>query len=72
MKKVFLYALIVVAMVGLVACAQPVSGEVIRSEKQRVTSPDVNEADLTTLVAGNSGFTFHLYQALSEADGNLF
>jgi len=72
MKKVFLYALIVVAMVGLVACAQPVSGEVIRSEKQRVTSPDVNKADLTTLVAGNSAFAFDLYQALSEADGNLF
>jgi len=72
MKKVFLYALMMLALLGVVACAQPVSGEVIRSEKQRETSPNVNETDLTTLVDGNSAFAFDLYQALSEADSNLF
>ena len=46
--------------------------EIIRSEKQRETSPNVNETDLTTLVDGNSAFAFDLYQALSEADSNLF
>jgi len=59
-------------MLGLAACAQPVAGEVVQSEKQRVTSPDVSEADLATLVDGNSTFAFDLYQALREADGNLF
>jgi len=71
-KKVFLCVLMVALMLGLAACAQPVAGEVVQSEKQRVTSPDVNEADLVTLVDGNSAFAFDLYQALREADGNLF
>ncbi len=72
MKKVCLWALMAVVLLGLVACAQPAAGEIIRSDKQRVTSPDVNEADLVTLVDGNSTFAFDLYQALREADGNLF
>jgi serpin B len=56
-----------------VACAQPtVSGEVIKSEKPRISSPEVNEGDITTLVSGNSAFAFDLYQALKEEDGNLF
>ena len=72
MKKVFLCVLVVTLMLGLAACAQPVAGEVIQSEKPRVTLPDVNEADMATLVDGNSAFAFDLYQALREADGNLF
>jgi len=71
-KKVFLCVLVVTLMLGLAACAQPVAGEVIQSEKPRVTLPDVNEADMATLVDGNSAFAFDLYQALREADGNLF
>jgi len=59
-------------MSGLIACAQPVYGEVIQSEKQRVTSPDVNESDLATLVSGNNAFAFDVYQVLREEDGNLF
>jgi hypothetical protein len=50
----------------------PTSIEMIRSEKQRVTSPDVSVAALVTLVNGNSAFAFDLYQALIGADGNLF
>ncbi len=72
MKKVFLCLLVVALMSGLVACTQPVSSEVLRSEKQRVTSPDVNEAELATLVDGNSAFAFNLYQALKETNGNIF
>jgi serpin B len=72
MNKVFLYALIVVAMVGLVACAQPVSGELIKSDKERVSNPDVSQTNLTTLVAGNSEFAFNLYRAIRNTDGNLF
>jgi len=72
MKKVFLCVLMAALMLGLAACARPPIGEVRESEKQRVTSPDVNEADLTTLVDGNNAFAFDLYQALREVDGNLF
>ena len=72
MKKIFMSALMAVILLGLVACAQPLSSEIVRSEKQRVTSPEVSEATLTTLVSGNSVFAFDLYQALREEDGNLF
>ncbi len=48
------------------------AGEIVRSEKQRVTSPDVAASDLADLVKGNSAFAFDLYQALGEGNGNLF
>jgi len=72
MKNIFLCALMAVVLLGLVACAEPAAGEIITSDKQRVTSPDVNEADLATLVSGNSAFAFDMYRALSQKDGNLF
>jgi len=72
MKKVFMSTLIVVLSFSLVACAQPVSGEILRSDKPRETSPDVDDTDLTMLVDGNSDFAFDLYQAVREMDGNLF
>ena len=50
----------------------PTPSEILRSEKQRVISPDVNEADLSTLVDENSAFAFDLYQALRREDDNLF
>ena len=73
MKKVFLCVLAVILLPGLVACAQPIaSGEVIQSEKQRITSPEVDTTELTTLVNGNSAFALDLYQALRDKEGNLF
>ena len=72
MKKLFLCLIVVTLMSGVAACAQPAAGVVIQSDKQRETSPDVNEANLATLVDGNSAFAFNLYQALGETDGNLF
>ncbi|HEY55224.1 MAG TPA: serpin family protein [Dehalococcoidia bacterium] len=72
MKKTFLYVLTAVLTLSLVACAQPVAGEVIQSDKERETSPDVSGADLATLVEGNSAFAFNLYQALRGEEGNLF
>jgi serpin B len=72
MNKVFLYVLMAALILGLAACAQPAAGEVIKSDKPRETSPDVDEADLATLVEGNSAFAFDLYQAIRESDGNLF
>jgi len=71
-KKLFLCLIVVALMLGLAACAQPVTGVIIQSDKQRETSPDVTEANLATLVDGNSAFAFDLYQALREEDDNLF
>ena len=45
---------------------------ILLSGKQRMTLPDISDADLTDLVSGNTGLAFDLYQALSEQDGNLF
>ena len=60
-------------MLSVTACAQPVSSsEVLQSDKQRITSPNVTEGDVAILVEGNSAFAFDLYQALRETDGNLF
>jgi len=72
MKRTSIFVILLVVILGLTACAQSVSGEVIRSEKQRLTSPDVNEADLADLVDGNNAFAFDLYQVLREEDDNLF
>ena len=68
MKKLFVSVLMVFVLLVLAACAQPVSGEVIRSEKQRVTSPYMNEAELATLVDGNSAFALDLYHAVLEKE----
>ncbi|MEA3442297.1 MAG: serpin family protein [Chloroflexota bacterium] len=73
MRRGILGILVVALLSGLVACAQPtVGGEVIQSEKPRITSPEVDEADLTTLVSGNNAFAFDLYQTVRGTDGNLF
>ena len=79
MKKAIGLMLTMVLLLNVVACGEPLShgedsagGEILRSEKERVTSPNVDEADLATLVEGNSAFALDLYQALRETDGNLF
>ena len=71
MKNILLFGLLV-TIAALGACAQPASGEVLQSDKPRVTAPAADQAGLTALVDGNSGFAFDLYQALSKAEGNLF
>jgi serpin B len=47
-------------------------GEVLESEKQRITDPQVPAADLQALSAGNTAFAFDLYQQLKVEEGNLF
>ena len=73
MKSKWLYvtSLGLVLLTGLAACAQPASGDVLRSDKPRVT-PSVSQADLALLVEGNNAFALDLYQALKGTDGNLF
>jgi len=72
MKNTLLSVLVVLLVLPLIACDQPVAGELLMSDKPRETSPDVSEADLALLVEGNSAFAFQLYQALREEEGNLF
>jgi len=72
MKKTHLCTLLIVVLLSCVACAQPVSGEVIRSDKERVATPDVSQANLNTLVDRNCAFASDLYQSLRNTGGNLF
>jgi serpin B len=73
MKKALLSVLIVLLLVlPLIACDQPAAGEVLKSDKERITSPDVNPSEQALLVEGNSAFAFELYRALKGKEGNLF
>ncbi len=54
-------------------CAQgEAQAQIAQSNMKRDTLPSVARADLDALVGGNSAFSFDLYQALRESDGNLF
>jgi len=45
---------------------------VLKSDKERISSPDVSASEQALLVEGNSAFAFALYQALKGGEGNLF
>jgi len=51
---------------------KPVSADIVHSDKSRVTSPVVSQADMTSLVDGNNSFAFNLYQELKGSEGNMF
>ena len=72
MKKTLFLILTVTMVLGLAACTQQVSAEVIKSDKPRVLSPAISQTDMASLVDGNSAFALNLYQALKDTDGNLF
>jgi len=72
MKRLLFLMLAIVMIVGLIGCSQPALAEVLKSDKDRITSPVVNPSDMTELVDGNSEFAFDLYQALKKEDGNIF
>ena len=75
MKRIIVIILALVLVLPVIASiqmAQPVAGDVLESDKERITSPDVSTSEQTSLAEGNSAFAFDLYQALEEEDGNLF
>jgi serpin B len=75
MKKIAVIVLALVLVLPVIASvqmAQPVAGEVLESDKERITSPDVSTSEQASLIEGNSAFAFELYQALKEEEGNLF
>jgi serpin B len=51
---------------------EPAPGQLVKSEKARITSPELPAGDLAELVAANTAFAFDLYQQVSDQDGNLF
>ena len=63
---------VVVLLLPLIACTQPAPGELLKSDKERITFPDVSTSEQALLVEGNSAFAFELYQALKGKEGNIF
>jgi serpin B len=75
MKKILVIVLALVLLVPVIASTQlvqPAAAEVLKSDKERITSPDVSPSEQALLVEGNSAFAFKLYQELKKKDGNLF
>jgi serpin B len=73
MKNALISVLIVLLLVlPSIACTQAAAGEVLTSDKERITSPDVSTSEQALLVEGNSAFAFELYQALKENEDNIF
>jgi len=75
MKKILIIVLALVLLLPVIASiqmAQPAAAEVLKSDKERITSPDVSTSEQASLVEGNSAFAFELYQELKEKEGNLF
>jgi len=75
MNKRLIVVLVLVLLLPVIASiqmAQPAAGEVLQSDKERITSPDVSTSEQALLVEGNSAFAFELYQALKGEEGNLF
>jgi len=75
MKKILVIVLALVLLLPLIASiqpAQPAAGEVLESDKERITSPDASADEQALLVEGSSAFALALYQALKGEEGNLF
>jgi len=75
MNRRLIAALVIVLLLPIIASiqmAQPAAGEVLKSDKERITSPDVSTSEQALLVEGNSAFALELYQALKGEEGNLF
>jgi serpin B len=62
----------IVLLLPLIACTQPAPGELLKSDKKLITSPDVSTNEQALLVEGTSDFSFELYQALKGKEGNIF
>ena len=75
MKKIVVIVLALVLLSPVIASigtTQPAAGEVLQSDKERISSPDASADEQALLVEGNSAFAFALYQALKREEGNLF
>jgi serpin B len=72
MKNIVVIALALALLLPVIVPVQPAAGEVLESDRDRISSPDVSSSEQASLIEGNSAFAFELYQALKEQDGNLF
>jgi serpin B len=73
MKKLMFVILAIMIAIGFSGCNPTASAEIVKSDKDRISTPSLNPGDLARLVDGNSEFAFDLYQSLKQKeDGNIF
>jgi len=55
-------------------CGNPYDGDIenLKSDKQRITNPQLGTGELEELVVGNTDFALDLYQEVRDKPGNLF
>jgi serpin B len=63
---------ILLSVVGCASTGGPVAAQSVQSDLERVTAPDVADADLAELVRGNTAFAVDLYHVLRQDHDNLF
>ena len=66
--------IVVVAVMLIIVIAGLTSWEergFVRSERERIRSPQVSLRDLEALVAGNNAFAFRLYQIIPDSERNV-
>jgi serpin B len=73
MKKLIHVSVILSAVLFLPACTLgSAPAREVHSDAPRDLDPQVAEADLAQLAAGNNEFAFDLFRRFSEEDGNIF
>jgi len=72
LKRLLLSLVLLMMAVGIPACSGSVSGQVLKSDKERDSSPDISQSIVDKQVESNSQFAFDLYQVIKDEDGNLF
>jgi serpin B len=72
-KLLSLLFVLLLAALPVVACHPFMpGGQVVQADVSRVESPDVSDAQVAQLIAGNQAFAFDLYHALAAVEeGNL-
>jgi len=71
-RCLLLCLVITVVAMAATACASTSEPAIAQSDEERISAPEVSDADFASLTSQNRELALDLYQALSEEPGNLF
>lgn len=72
MRPILVLLVVMLLATSCTAAPKPAEAQVAQSTLPRETAPQLADAELAALVAGNTAFAVDLYQRLREGDANLF